>query len=169
MLSLLACILHKRLRQNYVSVAASLALVLKVNKCKAKNKRGRKEKECQCCAEPKLFKYLSVICSISKFSIHPFLNLAPGISSCTLPHNPPAAIVFFLGSFSLTTLQNARNKFSSQDKDSECLENVSAAVLSGVVPALLISPAWGLKWEPSGQPSSRRGSDSVCWLHLLLC
>lgn len=112
---------------------------------------------------------MSVICSISKFSIHPFLNLAPGIASCTLPHNPPAAIVFFLGSFSLTTFQNARNKLSSQDKDSECLENVSAAVLSGVVPALLISLAWGLKWEPSGQPSSRRGSDSVCWLCLLLC
>lgn len=104
---------------------------------------------------------MSVTCSISKFSIHPFLNLAPGIASCTLPHNPRAAIVFFLGSFSLTILQNARNKLSPQDKDSECLENVSAAVLSGVVPALLISPTWGLKWEPSGQPSSRRGSDSV--------
>lgn len=116
-----------------------------------------------------MFKYLSVICSISKLSIHPYLNLATGIASYTLPHNPPAAVVFFLGSFSLTALQTARNKLSSQDKNSECLENVSAAVLRGVAPALLISPAWGLKWELSGQHSSRRGLDGVCWLFLVLC
>lgn len=169
MLSLLACILLKRLRQNYVNVAGSLALVLKVGtSVKPKIKGERKKKNVSVVQSWRCLN-MSAICSISKLSIHPFHNLATGIASCTSPHNPPAAIVFFLGSFSLTALQNARNMLSSQDKDLGCLENVSAVMLSGVVPALLISPAWGLKWELSGQPSSRRGLDSVCWLWLLLC
>lgn len=56
-----------------------------------------------------------------------------------MPQNQPAAIASFLASFSLlTTLQNLRNKLSSQAEEPWCLENVFAAVLNCVLPALLI-------------------------------